>query len=172
MTKEKFLRAIAGDPATIVEHQENVQFEAQLVKVKAELKVQKEEVATLVAELEARGRELSRRMSPPTSLFCQTRNEILRPGNTRDREANQKCTSQATPTSKRNEPSSPPSHPKSPPSNQQSPLSAPAPRPAYPPTRFSPFLTPPHRLSSRKNQPSCPLLTPALRPSKPRMLEN
>lgn len=45
----------------IVEYQENVDLEQQLVIAKAELKTQKEEVAILVADLENRGRELSRR---------------------------------------------------------------------------------------------------------------
>ena len=63
MTKEKFLRAIVGDPPQIIEQQENVELEAQLVAVKADLKLQKADVAALVEELEARGRELSRRMS-------------------------------------------------------------------------------------------------------------
>ena len=62
VTKEKFLRAIVGDPPLIVEQQENVELEAQLAVVKAELKAQKVEVAGMVEELEARGRELSRRM--------------------------------------------------------------------------------------------------------------
>ncbi|MCJ1293612.1 hypothetical protein MMC34_005167 [Xylographa carneopallida] len=61
VTKEKFLRAIVGDPPQIIEQQENVELEAQLVAVKADLKVQKADVAALVEELEARGRELSRR---------------------------------------------------------------------------------------------------------------
>lgn len=67
VTKEKFLRAIVGDPPQIIEHQENVELEAQLVAVKADLKVQKEEVAGIVEELEARGRELSHRMCSPSS---------------------------------------------------------------------------------------------------------
>lgn len=62
VTKEKFLRAIVGDPPLIVEQQENVELEAQLAVVKAELKAQKVEVAGMVEELEAKGRELSRRM--------------------------------------------------------------------------------------------------------------
>ncbi|MCJ1393473.1 hypothetical protein MMC18_006348 [Xylographa bjoerkii] len=61
VTKEKFLRAIVGDPPQIIEQQENVELEAQLVAVKADLKVQKVDVAAMVEELEARGRELSRR---------------------------------------------------------------------------------------------------------------
>ncbi|MCJ1366078.1 hypothetical protein MMC16_005203 [Acarospora aff. strigata] len=61
VTKEKFLRAIVGDPPLIVDYQENVELEQQLVKTKVELKTQKEEVRLLVAALESRGRELSRR---------------------------------------------------------------------------------------------------------------
>ena len=62
VTKEKFLRAIVGDPPLIVEHQENVELEAQLAEVKADLKAQKTDVAGMVEALEAQGRELSRRM--------------------------------------------------------------------------------------------------------------
>ncbi|MCJ1230483.1 hypothetical protein MMC12_007157 [Toensbergia leucococca] len=61
VTKEKFLRAIVGEPPLIVEPQENAELEAQLAEVKGVLKAQKENVAALVVELEARGRELSRR---------------------------------------------------------------------------------------------------------------
>ncbi|KAI9813875.1 MAG: hypothetical protein M1832_006087, partial [Thelocarpon impressellum] len=61
VTKEKFLRAIVGDPPLVVEAAENVELEAQLAEVKAALRVQKAEVAGFVAELERRGRELSRR---------------------------------------------------------------------------------------------------------------
>ncbi|MCJ1285406.1 hypothetical protein MMC26_004746 [Xylographa opegraphella] len=61
VTKEKFLRAIVGDPPQIIEQKENVELEAQLVAVKADLKVQKADVASMVEELEARGRDLSRR---------------------------------------------------------------------------------------------------------------
>ena len=68
MTKEKFLRAIVGEPPLIVEPQENAELEAQLAEVKGVLKAQKENVAALVVELEARGRELSRRMCPITRL--------------------------------------------------------------------------------------------------------
>lgn len=61
VTKEKFIRAIVGDPPLIVEHHENVELEAQLLEVKATLKAQKNEVADLVAELEREGRALSRK---------------------------------------------------------------------------------------------------------------
>ncbi|MCJ1240842.1 hypothetical protein MMC14_008846 [Varicellaria rhodocarpa] len=61
VTKEKFLRAIVGDPPQTVEHHENVELEAQLVGVKADLKAQKGEVAALVEGLEVKGRALSKR---------------------------------------------------------------------------------------------------------------
>ena len=55
-----------GDPPFIVEHQENIELEAQLAEVKAELKAQKAEVAGIVEDLEARGRELSQRGLKPS----------------------------------------------------------------------------------------------------------
>lgn len=58
MTKEKFIRAIVGDPPLVVEHQENVELERSLAMSKAALKAQKIEVEDLVKELEQRGREL------------------------------------------------------------------------------------------------------------------
>ncbi|KAI9793584.1 MAG: hypothetical protein M1833_000729 [Piccolia ochrophora] len=61
VTKEKFLRAIVGDPPLVVEHQENVELEAQLAEVKVSLKAQKVEAAQMVEELERRGRELTQR---------------------------------------------------------------------------------------------------------------
>ncbi|KAI4189614.1 MAG: hypothetical protein L6R41_001343 [Letrouitia leprolyta] len=61
VTKEKFLRAIVGDPPLVVDHAENVELEKQLVEIKQVLKMQKEDVARLVAELEAMGRELAGR---------------------------------------------------------------------------------------------------------------
>ena len=61
MTKEKFIRAIVGDPPLVVEHQENVELEETLATSKAALKAQKIEVAELVAELEQKGRELCRK---------------------------------------------------------------------------------------------------------------
>ncbi len=61
VTKEKFIRAIVGDPPLVVEHQENVELEETLAISKAALKAQKTEVAELVAELEKRGRELCRK---------------------------------------------------------------------------------------------------------------
>lgn len=59
VTKEKFIRAIVGDPPLVVEHQENVELEQSLAVSKAALKAQKIEVAELVAELEKKGRELA-----------------------------------------------------------------------------------------------------------------
>ncbi|KAK4691781.1 hypothetical protein P7C71_g5291, partial [Lecanoromycetidae sp. Uapishka_2] len=61
VTKEKFLRAIVGDPPLIVEHAENLELESQLAEIKAVLKAQKENVGEMVKDLEARGRDLSRR---------------------------------------------------------------------------------------------------------------
>ncbi|QSZ36463.1 hypothetical protein DSL72_006342 [Monilinia vaccinii-corymbosi] len=61
VTKEKFIRAIVGDPPLVVEHQENIDLEATLLNAKSALKAQKVEVAELVQELEKRGRELCRK---------------------------------------------------------------------------------------------------------------
>ncbi|ORY60663.1 uncharacterized protein BCR38DRAFT_441895 [Pseudomassariella vexata] len=61
VTKEKFIRAIVGDPPLIVSPQENFDLEKQNVAAKAELKALKTEVADMVTELEKRGRELSKR---------------------------------------------------------------------------------------------------------------
>lgn len=72
VTKEKFLRAIVGDPPLIVEQQENIELEAQLATAKAELKAQKEEVASMTAELEARGRDLSRRKTEREQLSMKS----------------------------------------------------------------------------------------------------
>ena len=61
VTKEKFIRAIVGDPPLIVTPQENADLEAENVEAKAQLKALKTEVADMVGELEKRGRELTRR---------------------------------------------------------------------------------------------------------------
>ncbi|KAL1991309.1 hypothetical protein VTN49DRAFT_5301 [Thermomyces lanuginosus] len=61
VTKEKFLRAIVGDPPLVVGHNENVELEAQLVQTKEELRRKKEEVRVMVEELEKKGRDLARR---------------------------------------------------------------------------------------------------------------
>lgn len=61
VTKEKFIRAIVGDPPLIVTLQENLDLERENVEAKAQLKNFKLEVADLVSDLENRGRELSKR---------------------------------------------------------------------------------------------------------------
>jgi hypothetical protein len=61
VTKEKFIRAIVGDPPLIVSPQENADLEAQNAVAKAELKALKNEVADMVVDLETRARDLSRR---------------------------------------------------------------------------------------------------------------
>ncbi|PLB52439.1 hypothetical protein P170DRAFT_434201 [Aspergillus steynii IBT 23096] len=61
VTKEKFLRAIVGDPPLVVGHNENVELETQSAEVKAELRAHKEEVRVLTEEMEKKGRDLSRR---------------------------------------------------------------------------------------------------------------
>jgi hypothetical protein len=65
VTKEKFLRAIVGDPPLVVGHNENVELETQLADVKAELKSRKEEARLMIEEMETMGRELARRESLP-----------------------------------------------------------------------------------------------------------
>ncbi|CRK03380.1 hypothetical protein BN1723_017127 [Verticillium longisporum] len=61
VTKEKFIRAIVGDPPHIVTPQENLELEKQNLAAKTQLKALKIEVADMVAELEKRGRDLSQR---------------------------------------------------------------------------------------------------------------
>lgn len=61
VTKEKFIRAIVGDPPLIVTMQENLDLEKENAGAKAELKSLKLEVAHMVADLEKRGRELCQR---------------------------------------------------------------------------------------------------------------
>ncbi|KAG6030740.1 hypothetical protein E4U41_007774 [Claviceps citrina] len=63
VTKEKFIRAIVGDPPLIVTAQENLELEKDNARTKAELQSLKQEVATMVTELERRGRQLSQRYS-------------------------------------------------------------------------------------------------------------
>jgi hypothetical protein len=64
VTKEKFLRAIVGDPPLVVGHNENVELEAQLAEVKAELKARKEEVRLMVEEMGKMARDLATRKYP------------------------------------------------------------------------------------------------------------
>jgi hypothetical protein len=61
VTKEKFLRAIVGDPPLVVGHNENIELEAQLAEVKAELKSRKEEVRIMIEDMEKMGRDLASR---------------------------------------------------------------------------------------------------------------
>lgn len=63
VTKEKFLRAIVGDPPLIVGHNENVELETQLAEVKGALKSRKEEVRLMIEEMEKIGRDLASRES-------------------------------------------------------------------------------------------------------------
>ncbi|GAB0138507.1 hypothetical protein EsDP_00006742 [Epichloe bromicola] len=61
VTKEKFIRAIVGDPPLIVTMQENSELEKCNAEAKAELKSLKQEVALMVTVLERRGRDLCQR---------------------------------------------------------------------------------------------------------------
>ncbi|KAJ5711161.1 hypothetical protein N7488_005317 [Penicillium malachiteum] len=61
VTKEKFLRAIVGDPPLVVGHNENVELETQLAEVKAELKARKEEARVMIEEMEKMSRDLASR---------------------------------------------------------------------------------------------------------------
>ncbi|KAI0189464.1 hypothetical protein F4808DRAFT_34143 [Astrocystis sublimbata] len=61
VTKEKFIRAIVGDPPLIVSPQENVDLEKQNLEAKATLKALKTEVAEMVAELERKAVDLSKK---------------------------------------------------------------------------------------------------------------
>jgi archaellum component FlaC len=61
VTKEKFIRAIVGDPPLIVSPHDNVALEKDNLAAKAALKSMKVEAAELVAELERRGRDLCSR---------------------------------------------------------------------------------------------------------------
>ncbi|KAI2634686.1 hypothetical protein GGS26DRAFT_519699 [Hypomontagnella submonticulosa] len=61
VSKEKFIRAIVGDPPLIVSPQENVDLEKENLEAKATLKALKTEVADMVAELEEKAKDLSRK---------------------------------------------------------------------------------------------------------------
>lgn len=61
VTKEKFIRAIVGDPPQIVTLQENLDLEKDNAAAKSELKALKLEVQDMVARLEERGRDLAAR---------------------------------------------------------------------------------------------------------------
>ncbi|KAM7205648.1 hypothetical protein V8F33_000974 [Rhypophila sp. PSN 637] len=59
VTKEKFIRAIVGDPPLIVTAQENADLEASNLVAKAALKSLKNEVNDMISELETRGKQLA-----------------------------------------------------------------------------------------------------------------
>ncbi|KAF9768771.1 hypothetical protein IL306_013867 [Fusarium sp. DS 682] len=61
VTKEKFIRAIVGDPPMIVTIEENLELEKENAVAKKQLKELKTEVADMVADLERRGIELSKK---------------------------------------------------------------------------------------------------------------
>jgi chromosome segregation ATPase len=61
VTKEKFIRAIVGDPPQIVTSAENQALERDNAAAKAQLKALKADVAATVEELETLGRDLARR---------------------------------------------------------------------------------------------------------------
>ncbi|EFE45004.1 hypothetical protein TRV_00255 [Trichophyton verrucosum HKI 0517] len=60
VTKEKFLRAIVGDPPLVVAHSDNVELEAELAQIKEELQRRKEEVRISVEEMEKMSRDLAK----------------------------------------------------------------------------------------------------------------
>lgn len=61
VTKEKFIRAIVGDPPMIVTTEENLELEKENAIAKKQLKELKTEVADMVTDLERRGIELSQK---------------------------------------------------------------------------------------------------------------
>ncbi|KAJ4194155.1 hypothetical protein NW755_002916 [Fusarium falciforme] len=61
VTKEKFIRAIVGDPPMIVSMEENMELEKENAGAKKQLKELKTEVADMVTDLERRGIELSKK---------------------------------------------------------------------------------------------------------------
>lgn len=61
VTKEKFIRAIVGEPPLIVTQQENLELEKQNAAAKGQLKALKMEVTDMVQELERKGRELTQK---------------------------------------------------------------------------------------------------------------
>jgi len=61
VTKEKYLRAIVGDPPLLVSHGDNLVLEEKLAVMKAELKGKKAEVDALVKEMENMAAELARK---------------------------------------------------------------------------------------------------------------
>lgn len=73
VTKEKFIRAIVGEPPLIVSPQENAALEDENAGAKRRLKALKVEMAELVTELERRGAELSRRYEGVETQTVQLR---------------------------------------------------------------------------------------------------
>ncbi|KAF4989324.1 hypothetical protein FGRMN_9166 [Fusarium graminum] len=71
VTKEKFIRAIVGDPPMIVTMEENLELEKENAVAKKQLKELKTEVADMVTDLEKRGVELSKKYE---SVQLQTTN--------------------------------------------------------------------------------------------------
>ncbi|KAK5626758.1 hypothetical protein RRF57_002473 [Xylaria bambusicola] len=61
VTKEKFIRAIVGEPPLIVSPQENIDLEKENLEAKATLKALKTEVADMVTELERKAKDLSKK---------------------------------------------------------------------------------------------------------------
>ncbi|CBX95111.1 hypothetical protein LEMA_P115260.1 [Plenodomus lingam JN3] len=61
VTKEKFLRSITENPPRLVEAAENDAKEKEILALKASLKERKLEVADILSQLEAKGKELSLR---------------------------------------------------------------------------------------------------------------
>ncbi|KAF5018345.1 hypothetical protein F66182_9673 [Fusarium sp. NRRL 66182] len=61
VTKEKFIRAIVGDPPMIVSMEENMELEKENAVAKKQLKELKTEVADMVTDLEQKGIELSKK---------------------------------------------------------------------------------------------------------------
>ncbi|KAK5114674.1 hypothetical protein LTR62_002247 [Meristemomyces frigidus] len=58
VTKERFLRSLVSNPPEFTNAEENAELEAKLTVDKAGLKERKDEVAALIQELEAQGRQL------------------------------------------------------------------------------------------------------------------
>ncbi|KAK2863689.1 hypothetical protein FQN49_004085 [Arthroderma sp. PD_2] len=61
VTKEKFLRAIVGDPPLVVGHSDNLELEAELAQVKEQLQRRKEDVRISVEEMDKMSRDLAKR---------------------------------------------------------------------------------------------------------------
>ncbi|OIW30602.1 hypothetical protein CONLIGDRAFT_679381 [Coniochaeta ligniaria NRRL 30616] len=73
VTKEKFIRAIVGDPPQIVTPAQNLALEQSNATAKAQLKALKSDVAATVEELEELGRNLARRWEAVSTETAQLR---------------------------------------------------------------------------------------------------